>query len=70
MSSQESDTEFLLGAEAILGELKRLGLVEDDADLDAVYYIAREQKLPIGKFGKNLISTRTKLRNAANNLIS
>jgi hypothetical protein len=69
--------DILVGARAILNELKALGLLGNDANEDAVYYIAREQKLPVGKwgkklpigrFGKSLIASRTKLRHAVNAL--
>jgi hypothetical protein len=60
--------DILIGARAILSELKDLGLLGSDANEDAVYYIAREQKLPIGKFGKSLIASRAKLSHAANAL--
>jgi hypothetical protein len=53
--------DLLVGAAAIAHEL---GISED-----AVYYIHRKKRLPIGKLGKNLIATRTKLRRAAHNLV-
>jgi hypothetical protein len=60
--------DILIGARAILSELKDLGLLGNDANEDAVYYIAREQKLPVGRFGKSLIASRAKLRQAVNAL--
>jgi hypothetical protein len=54
--------DLLVGAAAIAQEL---GLTEE-----AVYYIHRKKRLPIGKLGKNLIATRSKLRRAAHDLVS
>jgi hypothetical protein len=54
--------DLLIGATAIAQEL---GITED-----AVYYIHRKKRLPIGKLGKNLIAARSKLRRATNTLTS
>jgi hypothetical protein len=68
--------DILIGAAAIWGELRDLGIVEgdgtdvEDKDLDKVYYLAKAKKLPIGKFGKSLIASRTKLRRAVLSLVS
>lgn len=71
MSNQASavPSDFLIGAAAIAKELKELGLIEN-ADEDKVYYIARTGKLPIGKFGKSLIATRSGLRKTASALVA
>jgi len=53
--------DLLIGAAAIADEL---GLSED-----AVYHLRKTRRLPIGKLGKNLVTTRTKLRRAAQGLI-
>ena len=69
--------DILIGAAAIWGELRELGVVEategteiEDKDLDKVYYLAKAKKLPIGKFGKSLIASRAKLRRAVSALVS
>ena len=68
--------DLLIGAAAIWGELRDLGVVEsegtdiEDKDLDKVYYLAKAKKLPIGKFGKSLIASRAKLRRAVLSLVS
>jgi hypothetical protein len=54
--------DLLVGAAAIAQEL---GISQD-----AVYYIHRKKRLPVGKLGKNLIASRSKLRRAANALTS
>ena len=48
--------DLLIGADAIAAEL--------GVTVQVVYYFARKKKLPIGKLGKNLIASRTKLRRA------
>jgi hypothetical protein len=64
--------DFRIGATAIANKLKQLGLIaEDDANAeDKVYYLARTGKLPIGKWGKNLISSDAKLEQAAKKLVA
>jgi predicted transcriptional regulator len=52
--------DLLIGAPAIADEL---GVTEA-----AVYYLYRMKRLPIGKLGKNLIATRSKLRRATHAL--
>jgi hypothetical protein len=73
------DGDILIGAAAILPVLRELGVIEeaneDEAEdeakyLDKIYYLAKSQKLPIGKFGKSLIASRTKLRRAVLSLVS
>jgi hypothetical protein len=63
---------FLVGAKAIAKELERLGLIpEDDPNSeDRVYYLARSNKLSIGKFGNSLITTPDKLRRDVEKLVS
>jgi hypothetical protein len=76
MSNQTSaaaTADLIVGARAIANELLELGLLIDGSDAnleDRVYYIARKGKLPIGRFGKSLIASRTKLRNAVHALAS
>jgi hypothetical protein len=74
-----ASADILIGAAAILAELRELGIIEeadedegeDEAkDLDKVYYLAKAKKLPIGKFGKSLIASRAKLRRAVLSLVS
>jgi hypothetical protein len=48
--------DLLVGAAAIAHEL---GVTEE-----AVYYLHRMKRLPIGKLGKNLFASRSKLRRA------
>jgi len=62
----ETAADILLGAAAIAEELKELGLIEQD-DVNAiekVYYWSKIRRLPIGRYGKQLLSSRTKLRSA------
>jgi hypothetical protein len=59
-SKERLAEDLLIGAEAIADEL--------GVDRDQVYYLARTKKLPIGKLGKNLIASRSKLRRAIQNL--
>lgn len=49
--------DLLIGARAIAAEL--------GVEVHAVYYIAKTGTLPIGRIGKNLIASRSKLRRAA-----
>jgi hypothetical protein len=49
--------DLLVGAPAIAEEL--------GVNVHAVYYIFKKGRLPIGKLGKNLIASRSKLRRAA-----
>ena len=50
--------DFLKGAAAIAEHLRRNGLNVSDSD---VYYLAKSKKLPIGKFGKNLLASKRRL---------
>jgi hypothetical protein len=54
--------DLLIGAPAIAAEL--------GCSKRQVYYFVEMKKLPIGKFGKNLIASRAKLRRAADALTS
>jgi hypothetical protein len=49
--------DLLIGARSIAAEL--------GVEVHAVYYLAKTQRLPIGRIGKNLIASRSKLRRAA-----
>lgn len=64
--------EFLVGARAIAQELERLGLLPKDnpTNEDRVYYLARTQKLPLDRFGNQLISTSAKLQRLVDKLVS
>jgi hypothetical protein len=70
-----ASADLLIGAAAILDELRELGIIErtdsenENKNLDRVYYIAKAKKLPIGRFGKSLIASRAKLRRAVHNLV-
>ncbi len=50
--------DFLKGAAAIAEHLRSTGLNVTEGD---VYYLAKMKKLPIGKFGKNLIASKRRL---------
>jgi hypothetical protein len=54
--------DLLIGASAIAAEL--------GCSTRQIYYFAETQKLPIGRFGKNLIASRAKLRRATSILTS
>ena len=58
---------LIRGAAAIAALLQESGLLKkDDPNAkDKVYYLARTQKLPIGRFGKDLIADDNKLLKAA-----
>jgi hypothetical protein len=56
-SAQSLADDLLIGAPKIA---KELGVTEA-----AVYHLHRKKRLPIGKLGKNLIASRSKLRRAA-----
>ena len=55
--SERIGDDIIIGARKIADEL---GL-----PLHAVYYLAAKQRLPIGRLGRNLIASRSKLRRAA-----
>lgn len=55
---ERADDDFLKGAAAIAKYLCGNGLSVTDSD---VYYLAKARKLPIGKFGKNLIASKRQL---------
>jgi hypothetical protein len=52
--------DLLVGCRAIADEL--------GIPLHAVYYLAKKQRLPIGRLGRTLIASRKKLRRAADAL--
>ena len=54
--------DLLFGAQAIAEEL---GVTKQ-----IVYHYVRTKRLPIGRIGKNLIASRTKLRRAIGSLTS
>ena len=54
--------DLLIGALAIAQEL--------GVTVPAVYHMVRKRRLPIGRLGKNLIASRSKLRRAALSLAS
>ncbi len=59
MENDHENSDLLKGATAIVVYLRELGL--DDVDETDVYYFAKAKKLPIGKFGKNLIASKKRL---------
>jgi hypothetical protein len=54
------ESDFLRGAAEIAAFLRSLGLT--DVDEKEVYYFHRSRKLSLGKFGKQLIGSRSRLR--------
>jgi hypothetical protein len=56
--AERSDDDFLKGAAAIAEYLCGNGLIVTNGD---VYYLAKAKKLPIGKWGKNLIASKRQL---------
>lgn len=50
--------DLLIGAPAIAEEL--------GVEVHAIYHLFKTKRLPIGKLGKNLFASRSKLRRAAN----
>jgi hypothetical protein len=58
--------DLLIGASAIAGELRAIGF--PNCEESEVYYIAKAKKLPINKWGKFLIASRSALRRAAHAL--
>jgi hypothetical protein len=65
-------SKFLVGARAIARKLEELGLLpkDDPNNEDRVYYLTRSKKLPIDRFGKQLISTSDKLQRLLEKLVS
>lgn len=61
-SQEKLADDLLIGAVAIAQEL--------GVTVPAVYHIVRKGRLPIGRLGKNLIASRSKLRRAALSLAS
>lgn len=64
-------SDFLVGAKAIAKKLEEMGLLpqDDPNNEDRVYYLARAKKIPIGRFGKQLISTPAKLQQVVDKLV-
>jgi hypothetical protein len=60
--SKQMRDRLLVGASEIANALSEE--FEREVTESEVYYIAKTKKLPIGRFGKNLIATRDKLRRA------
>ena len=58
---------FLLGAKAIAGHLKKLGLIEEDDPNaeDKVYHWAKTKRITTGRFGLQLLSTDDALQRDA-----
>jgi hypothetical protein len=54
------DDDFLRGAAEIAAYLRSLGLV--DVTEDQIYYLARSKKIAVGRFGKELISSKRRLK--------
>jgi len=53
--------EFLPGADAILKYLIHLGVLQPDAEAEAVYYLKRTKRWPIGSDGGKLIASKSRL---------
>ena len=64
--------DLLFGAAAIAKELQDLGIIEegDESAESKVSYIAAKKKFPIGRYGKTLVASRTKLLNAVRALVA
>jgi hypothetical protein len=60
--------DLLRGGPAIAAFLQTIGWPE--ATVDTVYYFARSKKLPIGKFGNELITSKTKLTRYVRKLVA
>jgi hypothetical protein len=60
--------DLLLGADAIAGFLSSLGF--GDVTPHNVYYLRRSNKMPISKFGKELLASKSKLLRHARKLIA
>ena len=65
-------SDFLVGAKAIAKKLEEMGLLpqDDPNNEDRVYDLARAKKIPTGRFGKQLISTPSKLQQVVDKLVS
>ena len=60
--------DLLRGGPAIAAFLQTIGWPE--ATVDKVYYLARSKKLPIGKFGNELITTKSRLTRHVRKLVA
>jgi hypothetical protein len=60
--------DLLRGAEAIRDYLRSLSS-DSDWDVEDVYYAHRAKKLPIGKYGKDLISSKSKIARTLRGLV-
>jgi hypothetical protein len=69
MSSEIQIGDLLRGAEAIADYLNQLSSKEDDWNTEDVYYAHRAKKLPIGKYGKELIASKAKLAKHVGGLV-
>jgi hypothetical protein len=68
MSDETTQGDLLRGAEAIRDFLRSLSS-DSEWDLEDVYYAKRAKKLPIGNYGKDLISSKSKLARALRALV-
>jgi hypothetical protein len=57
--------DLLVGAKQIAEYITSLGIPTDEDD---VYYARRAKKLPIGKYGAELIASKTKLNRHADKI--
>jgi hypothetical protein len=57
--------DYAMGAEDILVFLIKLGVLRPDATVDAVYYLRRTGRWPIGSDGGKLIASKRRLSNHA-----
>jgi hypothetical protein len=60
--------EVLFGAEAIRDYINTFGF--KPISTDGVYYAHKKQKWPITKYGKDLISTKTRIERHARKILS
>jgi hypothetical protein len=68
MENSKQPPQDRVGADLLLGATEIANALTEEFEREVteseVYYIAKTKKLPIGRWGKNLISTRSKLRRA------
>jgi hypothetical protein len=60
--------DYVVGADDILAFLIALGVLPKDATVDAIYYLRRTGRWPIGSDGGKLIASKRRLCNHASKL--
>jgi hypothetical protein len=68
MSDETQAGDILRGGGSILAYVRSLSS-DEDWDMDDIYYAKRSGKLPIGNYGKDLISSKKKIARALNALV-